>query len=206
MGLWEEHDGEQWLDNPRRKRGGTKRRRRAGTKRRRRRAVASAAPRTRKRRGGRRRRRFGIAARRRFGRAARGVGGSIMSRLTDGLKGGVGVVAGKVVVRSVPRMVGLPGTGYMGLGVQAGLGVLAAPFVDKFLPGFGKPFLYGAFASVIESLAVQQNIPVVAPALSSYGDELSALPTVPARMISSGGMSAYGNPALIAEEEDALVQ
>lgn len=127
----------------------------------------------------------------------------MMGRVMEGLKGGAGVVLGKAAVRAIPTMVGIPRTGMLGIGAQAAIGVVLAPFVDRFLRGWGKPFLYGAFAAPLESLAVSLNLPVVGPALSSYPDELSA---IPATVTALGGGVDAAPGFMIDDEEQALVQ
>jgi len=126
----------------------------------------------------------------------------LMGRVMEGLKGGAGVVLGKAAVRAIPTIARLPRTGPIGIAVQAGVGVILAPFVDRFFRGFGRPFLYGAFAAPLESLVVSLNVPVIGPALSSYPDELSA---IPATVTALGGVDAAPG-FMIDDEEQALVQ
>lgn len=197
-GLWSEQDGERWLDNPRRRRrheGGAHRRRSH-----RRRHFAMNDP------GPKRRRRH---HRRHFARNPMNIGGlthGIGGRLTEGLKGGAGVVLGKAVVRTVPGFLKMDKSSMLGLLVQPIVGIVAAPFIDRFLKGMGKPFLYGAFASPLESLVVKFNIPIIAPALSSYADELAALPGKGISTLSGPAAIQYAPGFSIDEEEQALVQ
>lgn len=143
--------------------------------------------------------------RRRFRHNPLGLRGGIVQRVTEGVKGAIGVVAGKVASRAIPTMIGLPRTGTMGIAVQALTGVVLAPFVGRMVGGdFGKAFLWGAFASPVESLVVRLNLPVVAPALSSYADEVAAIPYAPGAMSAALGAGMPG--FTIDEEEAALVQ
>lgn len=191
--------GEMYFDNPRRRRrrkGGAKRRH--VTHHRRHAMAANPVGRRHRRRAGKRRH-----TRHHFSRNP--VGGStprsLMGRVTEGVKGGAGVVLGKIVVRSVPGFLKMDRASLLGIGLQAATGVILTPFVDKMLKGMGKPFLYGAFAAPIESAIVKFNIPIAAPALSSYQDGLLALP-VQSRITGGQPFAAYaGN-----EEERVIVQ
>jgi hypothetical protein len=126
----------------------------------------------------------------------------MMGRVMEGLKGGAGVVLGKAAVRAIPTMARLPRTGPVGIAVQALVGVVVAPFVDRFLRGWGKPFLYGAFAAPLESVVVGLNLPIIGPALSSYPDELSAIPATVTSLGDAGAPPGF----MIDDEEQALVQ
>jgi hypothetical protein len=207
--LWSEIDGEPWLDNPRKKRRHRRNRmpaglarywrthRRGGKSRRHRRNPEShrtrvAAARKGWRRRGRRHRRNPFMGGR----------GGMFSAVKRGIIGGTGVVLGKAASRAIPTLVNLPRTGVLGAAIQGATGVLLAPFVTKFMGGeWGTAFLYGAFAAPIESLIVGFKVPVLAPALSSYPDELAALP-------SRGGtpsLEAYSGSGML-DEESAFVQ
>lgn len=203
--LWTDIDGEPWLDNPRRKR----RRRRTTTRHRRARRRAKEAPVARAHRRRRRRHSFrrnpeshrtrvraarrGARHRRRYHRNP--LGGGMMRRVTEGLKGGVGVVLGKAAARAIPTFIGQPRTGPIGIGLQALAAVVLTPVVAKFAGGeFGKAFLYGGFAAPLEGLAVGMNIPILSPALSSYPDELRAIPYVP---------GALRGLSVMSDEEDS---
>jgi hypothetical protein len=126
----------------------------------------------------------------------------LMGRVMEGVKGGAGVVLGKAAVRAIPQMVGIARTGVVGIAAQAAVGVMLAPFVDKMLRGWGKPFLYGAFAAPLETFAVSLNLPVIGPALSSYPDELSAIPATVTALGDAGAAPGF----MIDDEEQALVQ
>lgn len=151
----------------------------SGKKARKRRATTGGAGMSRKRRKSRRRRsnpprathrrssrRHGRRSfRRNPGGGFRGIIGTIM----DGVKGGLGVVAGKAISRAVPALVGIQPTGYLGLGVQALVGVGAYMAADRFVGREpARTVLYGAFGGVIESIVRGWNVPVLSPAL---GDE-----------------------------------
>lgn len=93
----------------------------------------------------------------------------IIGTLIDGVKGGAGVVAGKAISRAVPALIGIQPQGYLGLAVQAGVGVGAYMLADRFVGRENaRNVLYGAFGGVIESAIRGWNIPVLSPAL---GDE-----------------------------------
>ena len=205
--LWEDYDGEAWLDNPRRRRRGrrhTARRRhhRNPESRRTRRAAARKGHRRHVMRMNPRHRRH---HRNPFGG---GMTRGIMGRVMEGVKGGAGVVVGEGLVGAIPGFVGQTKTSIPGILIQVGAGVILAPFADKVLRGFGKPFLYGAFAGPIRSAVIRYNVPVLAPALSSYNDVLRALPvnaTVKAIQGARTSFAAYQS-GLMDEEDGVIVQ
>lgn len=225
--LWTEVDGEKWLDNPRRRRrrkAGA--RRRAGSKR----SKARRSPpagfaswraymahirgmkkggrgMARRKRGARRHRARHNPpgrrhARRRFRRNIPAFARGWMSTAVTGLKGGAGVVLGKAVGRSVPAIIKQDKNSLIGIAIQLAVGVFVAPFVSKFAgPVVGNGFLYGTFASPIESQVLKMNLPVISPALSSYADEMNAIPVVRS-LAAPAGMPGF----TIDEEEQMLVQ
>lgn len=131
--------------------------------------------------------------------------GGIMGKVMDGLKGGVGVVLGKAAARAVPTFIGQDRTKPIGIALQALAGIILAPIVGRFGGGeIGRAFLWGAFAAPIEGFVVGANIPMLSPALSSYPEELSALPYVPGALSAGPGAGMPG--FTIDEEEASLVQ
>lgn len=203
--LWREIEGEPWLDNPRRRRRRTRGRKRS-RKGRMPAALKAYWANKRRKRGGvtvaRRRRRHRAnprAARRRHRRNPGGTFGrrNWMGSIMKGLKGGTGVVLGKAASRAIPTLLRLPRAGILGSAIQGLTGVLLAPVVQKFLGGeWGTAFLYGAFAAPIESLIVGMNVPILSPALSSYADEVSAIPN---------GVTTMGLPGFTSDEEDVVM-
>lgn len=199
--LWESMEGEPWMDNPRKRR-----KRKAGTRKRRRtRRAASFGhnPRRRRKAGTRRVRRH----KRSFRHNPISMGG-IMGRVTEGLKGGFGVVIGKAATRQLPTLAKLPTAGTTGMLVQGGAAVVVtmlAPFVRRvFGDTITKGMVYGAFAAPLESAAVSFNVPLLAQGLSSYGDEaIAALPSRNPTMLTSVAAPGF---SIMSEEEDGLVQ
>lgn len=145
--------------------------------------------------------------RRHFRRNPIGFGGrgGIVGKVMDGLKGGVGVVLGKATARAIPTFIGQDRTKPIGIVLQALAGIVLAPIVGRFGGGeIGRAFLWGAFAAPIEGFVVGANIPMLSPALSSYPEELSALPYVPGAL---GAGPASGMPGFtISEDEEAFIQ
>lgn len=203
--LWTEIDGEPWLDNPRRRR---RRKAKASHRRRRKASIPKGGSMARKRR--RRPAAAGGVPFRRKGRRRGfrrnpilGGRGNLMRTVTEGVKGGLGVLAGKVAARAVPTLIGQPRTGMVGMAIQAAVAIVLAPMVGRFAGGeFGKAFLWGSFASPLESVVVKLNLPVIGPALSSYADELSAVPYVPGALAGPRGAL----PGFSVSEEDEFVQ
>ena len=130
-----------------------------------------------------RRRRGQRAGRRRNPPMLRGIVGTLM----DGAKGGALVVAGKIVSRAVPALIGVQPVGPLGIGVQTAVGAAGALVLDRFVSReLSRPFLYGVFANAFESLIRGFNIPVLTPALGDE-TELHALAGV------SGYVNGYVN-------------
>lgn len=174
----------------------------------------SASGRFLKRRGSRRRgrRRNPIATlnprhrRRRFRRnpplfSARG----IINAATEGLAGGAGVTAGRIVVRQGIALVKVDPNTYVGAAAQGAIGVVARMVLRRFLRGrlgsaFADGVTYGAFNGAFETV-----IRLVAPdqAAKLLGDTymLPGLAAYAVPALAAPGMSAYDagvHPALAA--------
>lgn len=103
-----------------------------------------------------------------------------MARAKEGIIGGAGVVLGKGISRAVPTLIGQSRTGVLGIVISGLAGIFLSPIVKKIGGSdLGTGFLYGAFAAPIESFVVGMNIPILSPSLSSYADELAAIPYQP---------------------------
>lgn len=132
-----------------------------------------------------------------------------MARAKEGVIGGTGVVVGKGISRAVPTLIGQSRTGVIGIVISGLAGIFLSPIAKKIGGAdFGAGFLYGAFAAPIESFVVSLNVPVLSPALSSYADELAAIPYQPGalRGVPGDGMGFTTlNPGFEDIEEQAVM-
>lgn len=91
---------------------------------------------------------------------------NLVNMLMDGALGAVEVVGGKVAVRALPGVVGLPSTGTTGLAVQAAVAVGLGWVVDMVAgPDVARTVLAGGLAAPLETVLAGLNIPVVSPAV-----------------------------------------
>lgn len=118
--------------------------------------------------------------------------------LMDGAVGAAQVLGGKVAVRLVPGFFGVAPAGYMGLLIQAGLGLGVGYAANMmFSRDTAKHVLYGALLAPTETIAKQltAGIPMLSAAFADEPVLLSAYPQ---------GMSSYPRamlPAAMGEEE-----
>ena len=173
-----------------------KRRRKVTRKRVVRRRVAKINPPVRKRS---RRRVIGMARthRRRYRRNPPGFGGVLRYLSPTHLFGGVvdagEVLAGKVVVRTIPGLVGLPTTDMLGLVVQSLTAVLAGGVAHSFVsPNAGKMVLAGGLAAPLESLLKGLNIPFISANLGEDVVEIDGMQSYPQITSGVGSYPSYG--------------
>lgn len=116
----------------------------------------------------------------------------LIGKLTDATVGALQVIGGKVIVRSVPQMLGLPKSGALGIAVQAGVALLAGTLADRVLGvKAGEMVMIGALTSPLESAIAGLNIPFVSPALMPAG--LGSYVRVPAGRRGSIGRYPHTN-------------
>ena len=169
------------------KKGGTtvaKRRRKTTTRKRRstrRRSVAVAInPRVRRRRSAARR----PSHRRRYRQNPAGLGGIMRYLSVNNLMSGVidagEVLGGKIVVRTLPGLVGLPTTDMLGLSVQALTAILAGGVAHTFVnPNAGKMVLAGGLAAPLETILKGLNIPFISANLGEDVVEIDGISAYP---------------------------
>jgi hypothetical protein len=96
------------------------------------------------------------------------------------------VLGGKIIVRTVPGLVGLPTTDMLGLTVQALTAVLAGGVAHTFInTNAGKMVLAGGLAAPLETLLKGLNIPFISANLGEDVveiDGLTSYPQIDARM------------------------
>ena len=112
-----------------------------------------------------------------------GLGGIMRYLSVNNLLSGVidagEVLGGKIVVRTLPGLVGLPTTDMLGLSVQALTAVLAGGVAHTFInPNAGKMVLAGGLAAPLETLLKGLNIPFIS---ANLGEDV----------IEVGGMGSY---------------
>lgn len=158
------------------------------TRRRRRRAAASSESSTPRRR--RRYRRNSYARNPKFSVK------NMLRTVQDGLIGGAEITVGEAMARALPRMVGLPATGNLGLATQAAVGIVAA----IVLPMAGVPrehaamIAAGAFSAPIKTLAVAHQVPFIGDALNPVSTQSDVRGYLSAGYMSDGGMGRYLAP------------
>lgn len=117
----------------------------------------------------------------------KGLGGLMFyfspTRLMGGVVDAGEVLVGKVVVRTLPGMVGLPTTDMMGMLSQAVTAVLAGGVAHSFVSAnAGKMILAGGLSAPLESFVKGMNIPVVSAALGEdtveVGTGVSSYPEI----------------------------
>ena len=102
-----------------------------------------------------------------------------VSNLMSGVIDAGEVLGGKIVVRTLPGLVGLPTTDMLGLSVQALTAVLAGGVAHTFInPNAGKMVLAGGLAAPLETLLKGLNIPFIS---ANLGEDV----------IEVGGMGSY---------------
>jgi len=96
-----------------------------------------------------------------------GLGTDLVGMLVDGALGAVEVIGGKVAVRALPGVVGLPTAGNTGLAIQAALAVALGWVTDMFAgPDVARMVLAGGLAAPMESMIAGANLPVISTAVS----------------------------------------
>lgn len=119
-----------------------------------------------------------------------GLGGIMRYLSVNNLMSGVidagEVLGGKIIVRTVPGLVGLPTTDMLGLTVQALTAVLAGGVAHTFInTNAGKMVLAGGLAAPLETLLKGLNIPFISANLGEDVveiDGLTSYPQIDARM------------------------
>ena len=119
----------------------------------------------------------------------------VMGTIKQGVKDAAGVIAGKVAVRALPKLIpGATQPGALGLAIQGAFAVGAGWAAHKFVGGnFARMVVAGGIAAVAETAIKAYNIPYVSDALSGDDDVamLAGYPQIPG-VLSSGGLSPVG--------------
>ena len=111
----------------------------------------------------------------------------LVGMLVDGALGAVEVIGGKVAVRALPGVVGLPTAGNTGLAIQAALAVALGWVTDMFAgPDVARMVLAGGLAAPMESVIAGANLPVISAAVGgTMGSYVRArLPNYPRAPVS----------------------
>jgi len=90
------------------------------------------------------------------------------------------VLGGKIVVRTLPGLVGLPTTDMLGLSVQALTAILAGGVAHTFVnPNAGKMVLAGGLAAPLETILKGLNIPFISANLGEDVVEIDGISAYP---------------------------
>jgi hypothetical protein len=123
-----------------------------------------------------------------FGRA-RGILGSAI----QGMKCGVAIIAGEGLATTAAGFIPVLGNTGIVAGLKIGLvGTLLGAFGGKFLMGYQREFIGGAWAKAIKTAVPVGSIPLIGPGLAGYTPRLAAPSSMSgyAPRTSGAGMSA----------------
>jgi hypothetical protein len=119
------------------------------------------------------------------------------SNFLGGLVDAVEVIAGEVVVRRVPGLVGLPTDGNMGLVVKVGVSIVAGGAAHAFVgSNAGKMVLAGALADTLKSAAKAFAPDLATSVLGEDTVMIDGMGTYP-----QVGMGSYVQPTVMGEQE-----